>query len=122
MTHDPAHHDPSAQALEAYLREAEQAIRDFDLTEGLNVTAQLRSDPPALSLLGRSEHGALEYLASGEDLKDEGSSWFLRRALRSLNDRYNAGHLPERTDSTDEPESEYLRPPDRYELSGNELG
>jgi hypothetical protein len=112
MTQDPN------TVLADHLQTAQQAIHDFDLAEGLEVTAQLQADPPALSLLGRSAHGALEYLASADDLQDEGSSWFIRRALRSLNDRHNAGHLPD----GEQPEREYLRPLNRYELDGNEVG
>ncbi|MFC4455016.1 hypothetical protein [Deinococcus sonorensis] len=104
------------QALEPYLKEAEQAIRDFEFAPGLTVTARLHDNPAALGLLGSADGPrALEYLASGADLQAEGSSWFLRRALRSLNDRQNAGHLPQ-VGSLDDPEREYLRPPDRYEL------
>lgn len=104
------HHLP----FEAYLDITQQAINDFDRADGLEVQVRLNRNPDYLELLAETTSGerhAFGYRATKEDLRDYGSSWFIRRALRSLNDRFLGGNLPQ---ASGEAEFEFLRPPDAY--------
>ncbi len=99
-------------SLEQALSDAQQAIRDFDFAEGLSVTAHTGADYLALTASGGGK--TFEYRASGRDLRAEGSTWFMRRSLRSLNDRFVGGNMG----LPGEPDHEFLRPPDTYEAGG----
>jgi hypothetical protein len=105
---------PDPDVLTQALSSAQQAINDFDFAPGLRVSARLERNPDYLALTAESDgHHAFEYRASGVDLNTHPDpAWFIRRALRSLNDRFQAGHLPQTQDQADH---EFLRPPDQYE-------
>jgi hypothetical protein len=104
--------------MSEYQQRAEQAIADFDVADGLELSVQIHQKGPGyLELYGRTrlEDGihAFAYRASRTDLEDHGDSWFLRRAMRSLNDQYAAGHLPMKEGET---AHQVLRPPSEYRL------
>ena len=97
---------------------AQRAIADFDVAEGLELNVKVHDQGPGyLELYGRTrlDDGvhAFAYRASRADLEDHGDSWFLRRAMRSLNDQFVAGHLPL---AGDEAPHQVLRPPSEYRL------
>ncbi|GGJ70756.1 hypothetical protein [Deinococcus aquiradiocola] len=98
--------------LNAYLQRAEQAVTDFEFDEGLHVAA--RTAPGGgdlLELVAESSKGSFTYQARLRDLAAHGDSWFLRRGLRSLNDLYRAGHLPQGQDA----DHQLLEPQENYE-------
>ncbi|WP_425145012.1 hypothetical protein [Deinococcus sp.] len=100
--------------LDETLTLARQAIADFEADDGLTLQARREGDALKVWAEAGNGHGrqALGYLAARDDLERSGSAWFLRRALRSLNDLYRAGHLP---NAPQDVPTEMLRPPDAYE-------
>ena len=97
---------------------ARQAIADFDVTEGLELSARVHEGGAGyLELSGRAgSPGGVQgfaYRASHADLTAHGDAWFLRRAMRSLNDQFVAGHLPL---AGKEAPHQVLRPPSEYRL------
>ncbi|GGR07968.1 hypothetical protein [Deinococcus ruber] len=100
--------------FEDSLAVAQQAIADFEADDGLKLQARLL--PDALEVWAEAGQGngrqAMGYTAARADLEQHGTAWFLRRALRSLNDLYRASHLP--TSAQDVP-TEQLKPPESYE-------
>ena len=97
---------------------AQQAISDFDVAEGLTLSAKAHEGGAGyLELSGHaaSQDGeqAFAYRATHADLTAQGDAWFLRRAMRSLNDQFLAGHLP--LAGEDAPH-QVLRPPSEYRL------
>ncbi|ULH17098.1 hypothetical protein MF271_18380 (plasmid) [Deinococcus sp. KNUC1210] len=109
--HDQAN---GTTTLEDALATAQQAIADFEADDGLRFQARLL--PDALEVWAEAGQGsgrqAMGYTAARADLEQHGTAWFLRRALRSLNDLYRASHLP--TAAQDLP-TEQLKPPENYE-------
>ena len=101
-----------------YQQRAEQAIADFDVADGLTLSAQVHEGKAGyLELMaqasGKGGERAFAYRATHADLDAHGDSWFLRRAMRSLNDQYAAGHLPL---AEGEAPHQVLRPPSEYRL------
>ena len=94
--------------LEQALADAQQDIQNFDFADGLSVTAH--TTPEYLALTGSGGGHTFEYRASAGDLQAHGAVWFIRRALRSLNDRFATGHMA----LEGQPDHEFLRPPDAY--------
>ena len=101
-----------------YEQRAQQAIHDFDVAEGLELNVKVLDQGfDYLELYGRTRQDdgvhAFAYRAARTDLEDHGDSWFLRRAMRSLNDQFLAGHLPL---AEGEAPHQVLRPPSEYRL------
>ncbi len=97
---------------------AQQAIADFDVAEGLELNVKVHEgDTGYLELSGhaRGPDGVQGFAncAAHADLDAHGDSWFLRRAMRSLNDQFLAGRLPL---AEDEAPHQVLRPPSEYRL------
>lgn len=108
---------PASDVLTQALHSAEQAVADFDFAPGLQVRAHSGRDYLALTARSDDHHG-FEYRASAADLQGHPDpAWFIRRALRSLNDRHQAGHLPSVQAGAEAPH-EFLRPPDQYQAGG----
>ena len=97
---------------------ARQSIADFDVAEGLELSAKVHEGGAGyLELSGHANSPdggrGFAYRATCADLTDHGDAWFLRRAMRSLNDQFLAGHLP--LAGNDAPH-QVLRPPSEYRL------
>ncbi len=97
---------------------AQQAIAGFDVAEGLKLSAKAHEGGAGyLELSGHAKGSegqqGFAYRATHADLTAHGDSWFLRRAMRSLNDQFLAGHLPL---AEGEAPHQVLRPPSGYRL------
>ena len=97
---------------------AQQAITDFDVAEGLELKVKIHDQGPGyLELSGHAKspdgEQGFAYRATHADLTAHGDSWFLRRAMRSLNDQFLAGHLPL---AGEEAPHQVPRPPSEYRL------
>ena len=106
-------------ALGEYETRAQQAIQEFDVADGLELSTRLHQegqDGGFLEIVGRAGQDggahAFAYRAAASDLRSHGDSWFVRRALRSLNDLYLAGKLPPAGQGD---EYQGLQPLDAYE-------
>ena len=102
--------------LEEYERRAQQAIQDFDVADGLKLETHVQATGHAYLELtarttGQGDAQAFAYRAARADLEQHGDSWFVRRALRSLNDLFQGGKLPP---LAGEPDHQTLRPLEDY--------
>ncbi len=102
---------------------AQQAIADFDVAEGLKLSVKAHEGGAGyVELSGHAEgpegEQGFAYRATHADLTAHGDAWFLRRAMRSLNDQFVAGHLPL---AGEEAPHQVLRPPSEYRLPEADL-
>ena len=111
--------DRTASTLEAHEANVRQAISDFEADDGLTLQVRVHATKSGtggyLEIVGRAspEDGpkAFAYRASQGELEAHGDAWFARKALRSLNDLYRAGHLPP---EQEEPDHQTLKPAESY--------
>jgi len=111
--------------LQDFAAQAEQEAGTFEADDGL--TLEVRSHVTQsgtggyLEIVGRAKPAsgeqAFAYRAAQGDLEAHGDAWFIRKALRSLNDMYRAGHLPAAQEKVDhqtlKPGGEYTDEPYR---------
>lgn len=110
--------NPQGSTMTEYQQRAEQAIADFEVADGLTLSARAHEGRAGyLEVLAQASapdgERAFAYRASHADLDAHGDTWFLRRAMRSLNDQFLAGHLPLMSGDADH---QVLRPPSEYRL------
>ena len=118
--------DPqNGMTLEQCAANVQQGIDDFDLDDGLTLEVRTHATKSGtggyLEIVGRSGSGegerAFAYRAAQSELEANGDGWFTRKALRSLNDMFRAGHLPPAQDKVDhqtlKPGGEYTDEPYR---------
>jgi hypothetical protein len=92
----------TGMTLEECASNVQRAIADFTSDEGLKLEVRTHSTQSGtggyLEIVGRAGSGddekAFAYRASQSELETQGDGWFTRKALRSLNDMFRAGHLP----------------------------
>ena len=118
--------DPqNGMTLEEAASNAQLMIEEFHTDEGLELRVESHltgtNGDDFLEITGRSRMNdgvhAFSYRATRSDLEDHGDGWFTRKALRSLNDMFRAGHLPPVQDRVDhqtlKPGGEYTDEPYR---------
>ncbi|WP_407570583.1 hypothetical protein [Deinococcus altitudinis] len=102
--------DPqNGMTLDQCAANVRQAIDDFELDAGLKLEVRTHATKSGtggyLEIVGRSGSGeeekAFAYRAAQSELEAQGDGWFTRKALRSLNDMFRAGHLPTAQEGVD---------------------
>ena len=107
--------------LQELAAQADQEAGAFEADDGLTFEVRRHLTQSGtggyLEIVGRGGEGAFAYRAAQGDLEAHGDAWFTRKALRSLNDMYRAGHLPAAQEKVDHqtltPGGEYTDEPYR---------